>query len=102
MAEFCLECFNKMNNSDYLESEVVLTTWLEQCEMCGELKFTVTNIKVDKKLDPTAYFFYKLFVNLDKLKLKEPQRRSKRFMREQKARAKLERQLQKDLQQKEK
>lgn len=36
MAEFCLECFNKINGTEYTKSEV----WLEPdlCEECGEIK----------------------------------------------------------------
>lgn len=36
MAEFCLECFNKMNDTDFKKHQV----WLEVdlCEGCGEMK----------------------------------------------------------------
>lgn len=36
MAEFCLECFNKIHHRNYTKSEV----WLEYdlCEECGEIK----------------------------------------------------------------
>lgn len=36
MAEFCLECFNKINHRNYTGKEV----WLEYdlCEECGEIK----------------------------------------------------------------
>ena len=36
MAEFCLECFNKLNDSHYKEKDV----WLEDdyCEGCGMVK----------------------------------------------------------------
>ena len=36
MAEFCLECFNKINHRNYTKNEV----WLEYdlCEECGEIK----------------------------------------------------------------
>ena len=36
MAEFCLKCFNKMNDTEYTEKQV----WLEDdlCEGCAEIK----------------------------------------------------------------
>lgn len=36
MAEFCLECFNKLNGTDYTEAEVwVDYEELDICEGCG-------------------------------------------------------------------
>lgn len=34
MAEFCLECFNKMFNTNYEEKDVVLEKIPELCEGC--------------------------------------------------------------------
>ena len=36
MAEFCLDCFNKMNGTHYKENQVWLEEWL--CEGCAEWK----------------------------------------------------------------
>ena len=43
MAEFCLKCFNELNESDYTASEV----WLEDdfCEGCGEWKPCVLELR---------------------------------------------------------
>lgn len=36
MAEFCLECYNKLNGTNYTEDEVI--TEEDLCEGCGEIK----------------------------------------------------------------
>ncbi len=43
MAEFCLKCFNELNETDYTEKEV----WLEVdfCEGCGEWKPCVMELR---------------------------------------------------------
>ena len=41
MAEFCLECFRKINGSECEKHKYVLTKELNFCEECGELKNTV-------------------------------------------------------------
>ena len=46
MAEFCLECFRKMN-PEFDKYEYILTKELNFCEECGELKHTVL---VEKEL----------------------------------------------------
>ncbi len=35
MAEFCLDCMNKMDGTDYTEADVILETDL--CEECGQV-----------------------------------------------------------------
>ncbi len=38
MAEFCLECFNRVHGTDYTEKEVWLdTSELDICEGCGRV-----------------------------------------------------------------
>lgn len=43
MAEFCLDCFNKMNDTDYKPSQV----WLEEdfCEGCADWKPCVIDLQ---------------------------------------------------------
>ena len=43
MAEFCLECFNKLENANYTERDFILTDEddLDLCEGCGEWKRVV-------------------------------------------------------------
>ena len=41
MAEFCLECFKKINGPEYAKHKYVLTKELNFCEECGEIKRTV-------------------------------------------------------------
>ncbi|MBR1969728.1 MAG: hypothetical protein IKA17_05180 [Clostridia bacterium] len=38
MAEYCLDCFNKMNGTDYDEYDFVVSKDLDLCEGCGEWK----------------------------------------------------------------
>ena len=43
MAEFCLDCFNRLNGTDYQESEV----WTEPdlCEGCGKIKPCIVELR---------------------------------------------------------
>lgn len=52
MAEFCLDCLNKMNNSSLTEDDVVLSKYLCFCEECCEFKYTVGIIKEN---NPTLF-----------------------------------------------
>lgn len=38
MAEFCLDCWNKLNHTNYTEEDFVLSEELELCEGCAEFK----------------------------------------------------------------
>ncbi len=38
MAEFCLECWNRINGSDDSKRKYVFSKELELCEGCGEWK----------------------------------------------------------------
>lgn len=45
MAEFCLDCFNKINDTNYKESQVVIDyDEPEYCEGCGEVKPVVISV----------------------------------------------------------
>ncbi len=48
MAEFCLECHNKLTGDDLLECEVALDRNLDLCGGCGCYKHTIMAIKVIK------------------------------------------------------
>ena len=41
MAEFCLECFNKINETTDDESKYIMSDYLDLCEECGEWKRVV-------------------------------------------------------------
>ena len=45
MAEFCLECYNKLNALQLTLDDVVLDSELDLCEGCGELKHTIIEEK---------------------------------------------------------
>lgn len=38
MAEFCLSCWNRMNNTNLTEKDVEISRELDLCEGCGEIK----------------------------------------------------------------
>ena len=38
MAEFCLDCWNKINHTRLTEEDVVLTVYLDVCRECDEIK----------------------------------------------------------------
>ena len=41
MAEFCLDCWNRLNMSHYTERAFVLSEDLELCEGCGQWKHVI-------------------------------------------------------------
>ena len=51
MAEFCLECWNKLNGTEATETDYVLSGDLDLCEGCGEYKRVV----VCKRCFPALY-----------------------------------------------
>ncbi len=52
MAEFCLECWNKINDTNYTEKEYVISKDLYFCENCCDMK----NVVVAER---KAYYKYK-------------------------------------------
>ncbi len=60
MAEFCLDCWNRMNGTHYTEREIILTRGLELCEGCGQWKRTTVVLRR-----------HPLFYDLKRLFLKE-------------------------------
>lgn len=50
MAEFCVDCWNEMNNSKEPADNFVLSEYFDLCEGCGEYKkVIITRRKADKK-----------------------------------------------------
>lgn len=45
MAEFCLDCYNKLNDTNYREKDVTLDDELDLCEGCGEWKPCVLSLE---------------------------------------------------------
>lgn len=54
MAEFCVDCWNKLNGEDEASENYVLSREMELCEGCGEWKHTI----IRRRDFP---FLYKLF-----------------------------------------
>jgi len=52
MAEFCLECINKINNKNYSERKYILSDYPDLCENCGCYKRVVI---IERK----AYYLHK-------------------------------------------
>ena len=50
MAEFCLDCWNKLNDSAYTERDLVLSKELELCEGCGAWKQVIVRQRRAKLL----------------------------------------------------
>ena len=45
MAEFCLDCLNKINGTNYDESKYIISDDLDLCEGCGEWKPVVVAMR---------------------------------------------------------
>lgn len=45
MAEFCLDCWNKLNKTNFTEREYVLSRELDLCEGCGQWKPVIINVR---------------------------------------------------------
>lgn len=50
MAEFCLSCWNKLNDRSDTERDVVLSDELDLCEECGKYCRTVAKMRTYKWL----------------------------------------------------
>ncbi len=53
MAEFCLDCWNKINESDDSEKKYIISKDLDLCEECGEWKPVII-------MERRAYYMWKL------------------------------------------
>lgn len=54
MAEFCVDCWNKLNGTDDKESKYFLTRHLDLCEGCGEYKHVIV---IERK-----YYYRRFFM----------------------------------------
>ena len=59
MAEFCLDCWNEINDSDYKEKDYVLSKELCLCEECGEYKHVII---AERKMTSLVIFLCILFL----------------------------------------
>ena len=50
MAEFCLECWNKINGTNYSENKYVMSKEISFCEECWRLKKVVIRKKRQRSL----------------------------------------------------
>ena len=57
MAEFCLECWNKINGTNDTEKEVVLSKRAEFCEECCGIKKVVIGYKSKMDMRENLYLF---------------------------------------------
>ena len=66
MAELCLDCFNKYNETNYKEQEI----WLEEdfCEGCAEWKPCVVSLRpkpwLFRVVDKIRHLFVKQITNI--------------------------------------
>lgn len=67
MAEFCLECWNRLHHTQETSQEVTLTNYLDLCEGCGEMKQVVQAsswVGKTKKRYVLWYLFRGIFVSV--------------------------------------
>lgn len=50
MAEFCLDCWNKLNHAHWTERDYVLSRDLDLCEGCGEVRRVIVEERTFKFL----------------------------------------------------
>ncbi len=74
MAEFCLDCWNKMHHTDFVEKEARLSRTLTLCEGCGDYKRVLEDMPFRKRcykqksVSPMEVFFSKWKKQFDKSK----------------------------------
>ncbi len=59
MAEFCLECWNRINKRNYTECDYLLSEDLDLCEGCGQYKQVI--IREKTFLESLAYELHRKF-----------------------------------------
>lgn len=69
MAEFCVKCFNNINDLNIDENEYILSDELNLCEGCGQWKRVVVGIRKEKGcclvlISLTLNFLCKLIIML--------------------------------------
>ncbi len=55
MAEFCMECLNKISDTNFKEKDFVMSKGLDYCEECCQLKHIVIKRKT------SSDFFSRIF-----------------------------------------
>lgn len=60
MAEFCLECWNKLHNTEYTEDDVVISKCLYICEECEQYTWVVIRVRETEELYWSAIFTWPL------------------------------------------
>ncbi len=58
MAEFCLECWNRLNKTKKKPEDVTLTRYLDLCEGCGEMKQVIQALVPAAKYRHDFALFY--------------------------------------------
>ena len=49
MAEFCLECWNKLNHTHLQEKDVTITEDFELCEGCAQMKQVLVSLEPPRR-----------------------------------------------------
>ncbi len=55
MAEFCLECWNKLNGTKYDKDKYIISKDLDLCEGCGEWKHIIIMARNAYKIPYLCY-----------------------------------------------
>lgn len=48
MAEFCLDCWNKLNKANYTERDFILSKELDFCEECEKWRHVIVTVRRNK------------------------------------------------------
>lgn len=59
MAEFCLDCWNRLHGEDKTERDVILSKDDDLCEGCGEFRPVVEGLRTLKFLYDLRHFIRK-------------------------------------------
>ena len=58
MAEFCLNCWNKINGTKDSERKYILSDYLDLCEECGECKPVIIMERKSYYMHKFRYFIF--------------------------------------------
>ena len=50
MAEFCLDCWNKINDTHLTQKDVIISEYLDFCEECGEMTCVIIRYKKFRRI----------------------------------------------------
>ena len=61
MAEFCLECWNRINGTNDPKRKFIMSRFPELCEGCGTWKKTIVSVRISHRM---RYLMTEIFCNI--------------------------------------